>query len=72
MLARSKSDDARFANVLTKCSLAYAEMRLILAKLLWNFDVELCEESKNWATEQKVFILWEKGPLMVRLKKVSR
>ena len=30
------------------CSLAYAEMRLVLAKLLWNFDLELQSESEKW------------------------
>jgi len=30
------------------CSLAYAEMRLVLAKLLWNFDLELQPESEKW------------------------
>lgn len=35
------------------CSLAYAEMRLILTRVLWNFDLELQAESKNWA-DQKV------------------
>ncbi|KAH8694348.1 hypothetical protein BGZ61DRAFT_352880, partial [Ilyonectria robusta] len=47
---------------------AYAEMRLILARIIWNFDLELVEESKNWMKDQHMFILWEKGPLMVRLK----
>jgi len=46
-------------------------MRLILSKILWNFDIELCEESRNWAN-QRQFMLWEKKPLMVRLKKVVR
>lgn len=44
-------------------------MRLILAKLLWNYDLELCPETGDWA-EQKVFILWEKRPLFVELKPV--
>ena len=30
-------------DVLTVGSLAYAEMRLILARFLWNFDLELTE-----------------------------
>ena len=52
--------------MLIKCSLAYHEMRLMLAKVLWSFDVELCEQSKNW-TDQKVYTLWEKPALMVKL-----
>ncbi|KIW01823.1 uncharacterized protein PV09_06675 [Verruconis gallopava] len=47
-------------------NLAYMEMRIILARLLWNFDLELCDESRNWR-EQKAFILYEKPPLMVKL-----
>jgi hypothetical protein len=46
-------------------------MKFVLAKLLWNFDFELCKESEKWAETQKVFVLWEKRPLMVRLRKRS-
>lgn len=47
-------------------NLAYMEMRIILARVLWNFEVELRKESEGWL-EQKAFILYEKPPLMVRL-----
>ncbi|KAF7911191.1 uncharacterized protein EAF01_002699 [Botrytis porri] len=46
---------------------AMAEMRAILARSLWHFDIDLCEESRSW-NEQKVFILWEKPDLMVTVK----
>lgn len=52
--------------------LAYAEMRIILARLIWNFDMELCEESKNWADGMKVFMIYQRAPLMVKLTKVAR
>ena len=48
-------------------NLAYHEMRLIMARLLWNFDMTLCEISRNWS-KQRTFALWEKPPLMVKLK----
>jgi cytochrome P450 len=48
-------------------NLAYNEMRLILARVLWNFDIELCEESRHW-NEQKAYILWEKPALMCLLR----
>lgn len=48
-------------------NLAYAEMRSIMARMLWNFDMELCDDSKDWA-RQKVFVLWDKPALNVRLK----
>lgn len=46
-------------------------MRLILAKILWNFDLSLEKESENWINH-KMHIVWVKSPLMVRLKPVER
>jgi hypothetical protein len=51
-------------------SLAYNEMRVILARILWNFDLELCAESADW-DRQHTYTLWEKLPLMCRLKDVK-
>jgi hypothetical protein len=42
-------------------------MRLILAQVLWNFDLELMPESTDWS-HQKVYAIWEKSPLYVKLK----
>jgi hypothetical protein len=56
--------------MLTLCSMAYHEMRLIAAKVLYAFDFELCEESEDWK-EQDTFILWQKKPLMCKLKVVN-
>ncbi|EUC27912.1 hypothetical protein COCCADRAFT_110493, partial [Bipolaris zeicola 26-R-13] len=50
-------------------SLAYAEMRLIMGRLLWNFDIALEPGFENWE-KQKVYILWEKSELKVRLTPV--
>jgi hypothetical protein len=47
-------------------------MRLILARLLWNFDLELDERSRWWMSEMKMFLLWEKQPLFVKLTPVVR
>jgi cytochrome P450 len=38
-------------------SLAYAEMRLILARIIYDFDLKLAEDSKNWIERQKAFPL---------------
>ncbi|KAF2164203.1 hypothetical protein M409DRAFT_68079 [Zasmidium cellare ATCC 36951] len=51
-------------------NMAYHEMRLILTKVLYNFDLELCEESQSWI-QHKIFIMWEKPPLYCRLRPVS-
>ncbi|KAE8363758.1 cytochrome P450 [Aspergillus caelatus] len=47
-------------------NLAHMEMRLMLSKLLFNFDIVLTAESENW-DRQRIFIIWDKPALMVRL-----
>ncbi|EZF31456.1 hypothetical protein H101_04936 [Trichophyton interdigitale H6] len=53
-------------------NMARAEMRLIMAKILWNFDLELSPESDNWNEKLIIHGLWRKDPLMVQLKPVLR
>lgn len=48
-------------------SLAYVEMRLILARVIWNFDLKLADDSKDWLSRQKIYLLWQKGPLNMYL-----
>lgn len=52
-------------------NLAYAEMRLILTRILFNFDLELADD-KDWLKEQKAHILWTKPPLNVYLTPVTQ
>jgi hypothetical protein len=47
-------------------------MRLILAKVLFEFDMELVEQSKNWMADQKVYGLWKKPALKIKLQRVQR
>jgi cytochrome P450 len=46
--------------------LAYAEMRIIIAKVLFSFDIRLVdrEDCFDWG-EQETYITWEKRPLNV-------
>ena len=55
---------------LARLSLAYFEMRSILARVLWNFDMQIDQASQGWA-EQKEYSLWDKPSLWVRLKHKS-
>ncbi|GMG13118.1 unnamed protein product [Aspergillus oryzae] len=51
--------------------LAYVEMRLILVKLLWHFDLRLDTtqmKDTDWLAEQGIWILWDKKPLWVTLE----
>lgn len=52
-------------------SLAYAEMRLVLAKMLWNFDFELMPESENWFPHEMV-VIWNSPDLHIKLHPVQR
>ncbi|KAF2119388.1 cytochrome P450 [Lophiotrema nucula] len=53
--------------------LAYAEMRLILARLLYAFDLSLADDKDRWDWgQQKTYILWEKEPLKVTLRRSGK
>lgn len=47
------------------------EMRMVLAKVFWHFDLELCSGMERWL-DQKSYLTWQKGPLMVRANRVDR
>lgn len=53
-------------------SLAYVEMKIILARMIWNFGIELCEQSKGWLERQKFYVVAQRPDLMVMLKPVVR
>nr|POE96394.1 isotrichodermin c-15 hydroxylase [Quercus suber] len=50
-------------------NLAYAEMRLILAKMVWSFDMELDARSQNWMEDMRCSFFWKKPELAVHLRK---
>lgn len=52
-------------------SLAWAEIRIILAKIIWNFEILNKGLDYKWE-EQLTFVMWEKKPLMIGLRPVKR
>ncbi|KAL6152337.1 hypothetical protein ACJQWK_04477 [Exserohilum turcicum] len=52
-------------------NLALIEMRLVLALVVFEFDIEVLPESRNWI-RQKLFTTWERPSLMVRMTPVAR
>jgi cytochrome P450 len=48
--------------------LAWAELRLVLTRLLWTFDIEAVDRTilSTWS-EQQTFIFWQKEPLRLKL-----
>ncbi|KAH7407559.1 cytochrome P450 ClCP1 [Cadophora sp. MPI-SDFR-AT-0126] len=49
--------------------LAWLELRVIMARLLWNFDLGLSRGTRpiEW-TSQKIFWAWEKDPMSINIK----
>lgn len=47
-------------------NLAYAEMKMILARVIWNFDLQLAPESQHWL-DHEVYFLWNKPALMIHM-----
>ncbi|KAI1656208.1 cytochrome P450 [Daldinia decipiens] len=48
-------------------NLAYAEMRLIAARLIYRFDYKVMPNQESWHDQQRTYLGWEKGPLNVQL-----
>ncbi|KAI0878449.1 isotrichodermin C-15 hydroxylase [Hypoxylon argillaceum] len=51
-------------------NLAYAEMRIILARIIFDFDLKLDDGSADWIKKQKAYTLWHRIPLDVYLTPV--
>lgn len=55
-------------------SLALVEMRIILAMVIWNFDLKLDDSCRDWMDQLKGFTIYQKGPVgvyMIPRKDVS-
>jgi hypothetical protein len=42
-------------------------MKIITARLFWNFDMQLHSESQGWIEGMKTYLVWDRPPLMVQL-----
>ena len=47
-------------------SFAYMEVNLILAKMLWKYDLELVNKDVDFIGEGRVFVMWWKPTLTVK------
>lgn len=45
-------------------------MRLILAKIIFNFDMTLADDSRSWMVDQPAYVVWQKPALNINLKPV--
>lgn len=58
-------------------SLSYVEMRLVLSRMIWNFDLVNADSASAWDPEDdmkhmKAFSTWQKPDLKVIAIKVQR
>ncbi|TEA19177.1 Cytochrome P450 monooxygenase BOT4 [Colletotrichum sidae] len=47
---------------------AYMEINLILAKMLWKYDLELVNKDLDWEKESQLHVMWWKPALMVQFR----
>lgn len=52
-------------------SLAYTEMWYTLARVLWNFEIQLAPRSRDWMKHQQAYLIWEKPALFIQLKQLE-
>ncbi|KAI0145606.1 cytochrome P450 [Xylariaceae sp. FL1272] len=50
---------------------AWMELNLVLAKLLWHYDMELITKEIDWLHESQVHVLWWKPKLFVRFRQAA-
>ena len=48
-------------------NLAFVELRLIMARILWKFDMKLDKSCTNWVDDMIEYFGWGKTPLLVSL-----
>ena len=58
------------ANCIGK-NLAYAEMRVLLGNVVWGFDLEGGDGAESWMERNRIYTLWHKAELWVKLKRVN-
>jgi hypothetical protein len=57
-----------FQTLTISLSLAYLEMRMVLAKLFWSYDITWFNQDEVvWERDTKGYTLWEKPDLRVEL-----
>lgn len=44
------------------------EINLILARLIWTYDMEMVNKSMDWESESSLHVMWSKPDLKVRFR----
>ncbi len=49
-------------------SLGWVELRTVLSKLYFSYDLELLDKELDWQRDSKMHTLWQKPALQIRVK----
>ncbi|KAL1598982.1 hypothetical protein SLS60_008128 [Paraconiothyrium brasiliense] len=47
-------------------NLAYMELRVILAKMVWTYEWEMVDKNIDWVQDNKMYLLWKKPEMKMR------
>ncbi|CCX30235.1 Similar to Isotrichodermin C-15 hydroxylase; acc. no. O13317 [Pyronema omphalodes CBS 100304] len=50
-------------------NIAWVEMRLYLAKMMWLYNLELVDKERDWVKDCKTYFMWMKTPLMIKVER---
>jgi hypothetical protein len=46
--------------------MAWMEMRILIAKMVFHFDYELVDDNLDWVRDSRCYVLWQKPDLCTR------
>jgi cytochrome P450 len=49
-------------------NLAYLELRVILAKMVWAYEWEMVDKHVDWVRDNKMYVIWEKPQMKMRFR----
>jgi len=47
--------------------MAWMEMRILIAKMVFHFDYELVDDNLDWERDSQCFVLWQKPDLLTKV-----
>ena len=53
-------------------SMAWIEVRILMAKLTYLFDFEIVDKTLDWTADQECYTLWQKPDLFVKVTPVQK
>ena len=56
----------------TFSSLAHAEIRLVLSRVLWNFDIDLLNPEEFADSRKVIVLIWDSKPLYAKLQDIRQ